>query len=54
MLPTGQQAVRMRLRHPEIDVDTVHAICGDQKELKEVLHVLSFFDFAIIDEFPQY
>eukprot|EP00973_Karenia_brevis_P087964 12200906-Karenia_brevis.AAC.1 len=38
MLPTGRQVVRMRLRHPNLDVDTVHAFCGEHRDLKEVLH----------------
>ena len=53
LLPTGQQAVRMRLRHPNIDVDTVHMICGFHKDLKEVLHTFELYDAVFIDEFPQ-
>ena len=53
MLPTGLQAVRMRLRHPHVDVDTVAAICGLHKDLNEVLHVFELYDAVFIDEFPQ-
>eukprot|EP00973_Karenia_brevis_P072359 10050405-Karenia_brevis.AAC.1 len=35
LLPTGQGAVRMRVRHPDLDIDTVHAICGLHRDLKE-------------------
>jgi ASC-1-like (ASCH) protein len=53
ILPTGQQAVRMKLRHPGVEVDTVAAYCGLHLGLQECLHKFDWFDLVLIDEFPQ-
>ena len=49
-LPTGQLAARMRVRHPEIQVDTCHGAFWLHRPRAEAVAALTEYDFVIVDE----
>ena len=50
---TGQLASEMRVRHPNIEVDTCHGGLLLFKPLREVLPLMTQYDVIIIDEISQ-
>ena len=49
-LPTGQLAAQMRVRHPEIQVDTCHGAFWLHRPRAEAVAALTEYDFVVVDE----
>ena len=49
-LPTGQLAARMRVRHPEIQMDTCHSAFWLRRPRAEAVAALTEYDFVVVDE----
>ena len=52
-LPTGQLACDFREKHPRIEIDTIHGGLLLYKPLREVLPIMTQYDFIVIDELSQ-
>ena len=52
-LPTGQLACDFREKHPRIEIDTIHGGILLYKPLREVLPLMTQYDFIVIDELSQ-
>ena len=51
--PTGMLTSRFRVRHPELDIDTVHGRFALHLQEMSKLEMLQIYDLIVIDEVGQ-